>query len=202
MTADAATVAQLVGVVEDLADRLERLERGEEPGAHPALWLLSADVVTDEEADAAWAQFVTWVVNLQRRYELGVSRLPKCWPKHPAVVEELVALWLGHVDAYSQAGYAPMSWHDGFERTLTRIKSLWASECLSGEHTPSTRPSWALPDFSTEIAAGAPGPWARPSRTRSGAGSAAGIDGRPARPAPDDPQDPTNPTGEDPAWTA
>jgi hypothetical protein len=196
MTATDATVAQLVAVVEDLADRLERIERGEEAGAHPALWLLSADVVTDEDADAAWAQFLAWVVNLQRRYQLGVSRLPKCWPQHSAVVEELVALWLGHVDAYTQAGYAPMSWHDGFERTLSRIKGLWAPECLSGEHTAVNRPAWVLSDFSDTLAAGAPGPW-----TRGPAEAAAPAADR-LEAADTAAQDPTNPTGEDPPWTA
>lgn len=180
---DQGTVAQLLGVVEDLAERLERLERGEEPGAHPALWLLSDAVVSKEDADGAWAQFVSWVVRLQQRYELGTSRLPACWLQHPAVVEELVALWLGHVDAYAQAGYAPMSWHDGFERTLTRIKGMWAAECLNGSHdNPHRAKPWKIEDFSKEIAAGAPLPWAAPTRV---------VPAPTASPT----DDPTNPVG-------
>ena len=156
-----SAVDELLSVVEELAERVERLERGEEPGTHPALWLFAEDVVTKAEADGAWAQFVTWVVRLQRRYELGPGRLPACWHRHPPVVEELVALWIGHVDAYIQGGYAPMSWHDGLERSLNRIKGMWASACLSGTHenAHSTK-AWELGSFTDQIAAGAPSPWA------------------------------------------
>lgn len=46
-----------------------------------------------------WAELLDWVDWLRHRYQLG-SRVPACWYRHDAVVEELTALMAAHTAAY------------------------------------------------------------------------------------------------------
>lgn len=46
-----------------------------------------------------WAELLDWVNWLRHRYQLG-SRIPACWYRHEAVVEELTALMAAHTAAY------------------------------------------------------------------------------------------------------
>ena len=52
------------------------------------------------EAAALWDELVDWVEWLRYRYGLPHSKLPGCWPHHPAAVEELTALMAGHTASY------------------------------------------------------------------------------------------------------
>jgi len=55
-----------------------------------------------DDADTArlWAELAQWVLWLRHRYQLG-SRIPACWWRHEAVVEELTALMAAHTAAYT-----------------------------------------------------------------------------------------------------
>ncbi|MFI1919328.1 hypothetical protein [Nocardia sp. NPDC020380] len=46
-----------------------------------------------------WTELIDWVDWLRHRYQLG-SRVPACWYRHGAVVEELTALMAAHIAAY------------------------------------------------------------------------------------------------------
>lgn len=54
-----------------------------------------------DQRDAArlWAELLEWVAWLRHRYQLG-SRVPACWYRHDAVVEELTALMAAHTAAF------------------------------------------------------------------------------------------------------
>ncbi|MBF6331468.1 hypothetical protein [Nocardia transvalensis] len=47
-----------------------------------------------------WEELADWVEWLRQRYQLG-SRIPACWWRHEAVVEELTALMAAHAVAYT-----------------------------------------------------------------------------------------------------
>ncbi|WP_216895615.1 hypothetical protein [Nocardia alni] len=49
---------------------------------------------------ALWQDLADWVDWLRQRYQLG-SRIPACWWRHEAVVEELTALMAAHIAAYT-----------------------------------------------------------------------------------------------------
>lgn len=46
-----------------------------------------------------WADLLDWVDWLRHRYQLG-ARVPACWYRHEAIVEELTALMAAHTAAY------------------------------------------------------------------------------------------------------
>lgn len=52
------------------------------------------------DAARLWDELVDWVEWLRHRYGLPHSKLPGCWPHHPAAVEELTALMAGHTASY------------------------------------------------------------------------------------------------------
>ncbi|ATL67382.1 hypothetical protein CRH09_15425 [Nocardia terpenica] len=47
-----------------------------------------------------WEELADWVTWLRHRYQLG-SRIPACWWRHEAAVEELTALMAAHAAAYT-----------------------------------------------------------------------------------------------------
>lgn len=51
------------------------------------------------EAARLWEELLDWVNWLRHRYQLG-SRIPACWYRHEAIVEELTALMAAHTAAY------------------------------------------------------------------------------------------------------
>ena len=167
MSAEAAAIAAIGAQVEEHQELLERivgLLATAGGGPMPARWLVPVpdDATDDEKAAAAedardaWLLFVEWVVALQRRYQLPSSKLPKCWWRHPAAVEELAALWISHRNAYRTGEHAPVIWHDTLDRVLHRIGKVWVLDCAtSGEHqdTKGTTP-WDLTDYAEPGAAG------------------------------------------------
>ncbi|MBF6062005.1 hypothetical protein IU500_19350 [Nocardia terpenica] len=52
------------------------------------------------ETALLWDELADWVAWLRHRYQLG-SRVPGCWWRHEAVVEELTALMAAHAAAYT-----------------------------------------------------------------------------------------------------
>ena len=48
-----------------------------------------------EELRRCWADLHVWVSWFVDRYHLA-DDVPPCWPRHPALVDELIALWYYH----------------------------------------------------------------------------------------------------------
>ncbi len=85
------------------------------------------------ERHVAWSQLRAWVTWLYDRYELSVEdRLPRCWPQHPGLVEELWALkaWREEIYQASQpSGQAARYWHAELRQVIQAATSFYAAGC-------------------------------------------------------------------------
>ena len=97
---------------------------------------------TPGEQAAAWAELRAWVAWLYDRYELSVEdRLPRCWARHPGLVEELGALKTWREEIYSgpqPSGQAARYWHAELRQVLHAATSQYALGCRTG-HRGSVR---------------------------------------------------------------
>jgi hypothetical protein len=92
--------------------------------------------LTKEEAPEVWTDLGEWVDWFIRRYNLPARKIPPCWYKHGALVEELSALhtaWLVSYDSLD-AGYGPIGWHERLAVALPRLATWYNGECHNG-HT-------------------------------------------------------------------
>lgn len=122
--------------------------------------------MTPGERHAAWSQLRTWVTWLHDRYELGVEdRLPRCWPQHPGLVEELWALMAWRQEIYQAAqpsGQAARYWHTELRSVLQAATSTYAAGCRTGHRGARTTAAedatlqqrWAAADPLAGIPAG------------------------------------------------
>lgn len=93
-----------------------------------------------------WQGLVDWVIWLYDTYELGREyRLPKCWPHHPGLVQELWALKCWREALYTtnaQEGVTngrragalashACGWHNELRSLATQI-TFYAPKCLTG----------------------------------------------------------------------
>src|ERR1700678_3838134 len=70
--------------------------------AAPRRGLLEWHDMSAGERYVTWAGLRAWVTWLHDRYELATEeRLPRCWPLHPGLVEELQALRAWREEIYS-----------------------------------------------------------------------------------------------------
>jgi hypothetical protein len=85
---------------------------------------------------AAWAGLRAWVAWLHDRYELSTEdRLPRCWPRHPGLVEELWALRAWREEIYTTGPPSAQSaryWHAELRQVLTAARTLYAAGCRTG----------------------------------------------------------------------
>lgn len=85
---------------------------------------------------AAWAGLRAWVTWLHDRYELSADdRLPRCWPDHPGLVEELYALKAWREEIYTAAqpsGQAARYWHSELRQVLHAATTVYAAGCRTG----------------------------------------------------------------------
>jgi hypothetical protein len=92
--------------------------------------------MTPGEQIATWGTLRAWVTWLHDRYELSVEdRLPRCWPRHPGLVEELYALMVWRAEIYSsshQSGQAARYWHAELRQVLHAATTLYAAGCRTG----------------------------------------------------------------------
>jgi hypothetical protein len=99
--------------------------------------------LTDGQREAAWTQLRAWVTWLHDRYELGTEeRLPRCWPDHPGLVEELWALKTWREEIYQphqSAGQAARYWHAELRQVIQAATSWYAAGCRTGHRRPATR---------------------------------------------------------------
>ena len=97
------------------------------------------DLLDDEERlerSRELHSFVNWLV---ARYRLH-RRIPPCWWRHGASVEELSALfiaWRGVMEA-SDRPDSWLSWHHHLGLLLERCAQLWSTGCTPDQHTDPT----------------------------------------------------------------
>lgn len=99
---------------------------------HP--WNLEAlDGAAREERLGVLDDWAGWLVE---RY--GLQRvIPRCWRRHPAMVEELNALELAWAAAYEGEEVdpeAPLRWHEDLAKTKERLAEWDRAGCAAGEH--------------------------------------------------------------------
>lgn len=90
----------------------------------------------DEDAPQVWTDLHSWVVWFTHRYNIASRKIPPCWFKHGALVEELSALhtaWLVSYDGLD-AGYGPIGWHERLAVAIPRLATWYNGECHNG-HT-------------------------------------------------------------------
>lgn len=103
------------------------------------------NLLTAEEAQAAWIELDAWVDWLRRTYGLPAAIIPPAWHRHPELVWELSALhlhWLGAYDP-EQHGSAPIGWHRDFADARERLRD-WVATCGTrlGRDRPTRQTIW------------------------------------------------------------
>lgn len=96
----------------------------EPPG--PINW----NLLTADDAEAAWLELNQWVNWLRTTYGLPSSVVPPMWHRHPELHWELSALhthWLCAFDP-QQNGSAPIGWHRDFADARQRLRD-WVAAC-------------------------------------------------------------------------
>ena len=96
----------------------------EPPG--PINW----NLLTADDAEAAWLELNQWVNWLRTTYGLPSSVVPPMWHRHPELHWELSALhthWLCAFDP-QQNGSAPIGWHRDFADARQRLRD-WIAAC-------------------------------------------------------------------------
>jgi hypothetical protein len=103
--------------------------------AFPICWATH----TPEEQQVLLEELDVWVTWLTEHYHLDRRHIPECWTQHWELVEELSALRLAWDGAYATSARsdAPLTWHDHFHLTRTRLTE-WVARtgCRPGEHRP------------------------------------------------------------------
>jgi hypothetical protein len=157
----------------------------------------------DDECRAAWRDLVDWVTWLHDRYELSVEeRLPRCWARHPGLIEELHALKVWRQEIYRQtddsdgsgdppamAGQAARYWHAELRQVLHAATTQYAAGCRAGHRdaTPASagaRDDWLNRDPLTGVPAHLRTTLVAGRDCPSGSGTAPGQ-GAPSPGAPD-----------------
>lgn len=110
--------------------------------ASPVSRLAEWHQMTMGERHVAWSQLRAWVTWLHDRYELGVEdRLPRCWPQHPGLIEELWALMAWRQEIYQAAqpsGQAARYWHTELRNVLQAATTVYAAGCRTGHRGART----------------------------------------------------------------
>jgi hypothetical protein len=96
----------------------------------------SWQAMSPARAAEAWTALIEWVDELVERYALDET-IPACWYAHGAMVEELHALHLAWLGAYTGRSGQPTDrayWHELFARCLARIREWNRHGCAAGAH--------------------------------------------------------------------
>lgn len=109
---------------------------GEEAGVVRGKGLVEWHDLTPGEQAAEWAGLRAWVTWLHDRYELATEeRLPRCWARHPGLVEELRALRAWRAEVYGggqPSGQAARYWHAELRQLLAAATGMYAAGCRTG----------------------------------------------------------------------
>ena len=96
----------------------------------------SWQAMSPARAADAWGALIEWVDTLVDRYALDEA-IPVCWFSHGAMVEELHALHLAWLGAYTGRAGQPSDrayWHELLARTLARLREWNRHGCAAGTH--------------------------------------------------------------------
>jgi len=99
----------------------------------PVVWR----VLSKDEQEHQLALLIDWVNWLVERYRLDQRTIPRCWPEHGELIEELAALHLAWQGAYARlaVGDGPLRWHEHFALARSRLAECVArSGCRASEH--------------------------------------------------------------------
>jgi hypothetical protein len=106
-----------------------------DPGEGISSWLAAP-------RPAALAELVVWIGQVLIHYPGTADALSTCWPYHPWIVEELLALHAAWIDAYEgdrPSGTKAVDWHDRHHPgALTRIATE-LRDCSIDAHRPGGR---------------------------------------------------------------
>ncbi|GII22572.1 hypothetical protein [Planosporangium mesophilum] len=131
-----AAVAELAAGYDDLRGRVDSQQPGRRQPATVPVPLRWQDL-DRVQASNTWVWLINWVGWVVARYQLA-EELPRCWPKHPPLVEELTALCAAWYAAYGDdaSADAPLLWHERLARARIRLHD-WddATRCRNGTHS-------------------------------------------------------------------
>ena len=133
---------------DDLTELLDSLPEGWEQESRERLsGMLGVTIVNwrtldDDTAPEIWDRLADWVDWFTDRYQIPQRRIPACWYRHPALVEELSALHTAWTVSYDtvDAGYGPIGWHERLAAALPRLATWYNGECHDGHTRPHTIP--------------------------------------------------------------
>jgi hypothetical protein len=123
--------------------------------------------MSPEDRQRHWGDLVDWVIWLYDTYELGREyRLPKCWPEHPGLVQELWSLKCWREALYTvkaaegvtngrRAGSLALhtrGWHNELRSLAAQIK-FYAPKCLTGHKRTTLAEDYPEDDLRTKWAA-------------------------------------------------
>lgn len=91
----------------------------------------------DDQTDSWWHDLACWADWMIVTFRVA-NRFPPCWAAHPALVEELMALWL-HWQAVWLPGVdptGPSEFLRELDWSLSRVERLWRTPCSTDQHRP------------------------------------------------------------------
>lgn len=122
-------------LVATLAEGWENRASRQSPGML-GIRVINWRTLEDEDAPQVWTDLRDWVIWFTHRYNIASRKIPPCWFKHGALVEELSGLhtaWLVSYDSLD-AGYGPIGWHERLAVAIPRLATWYNGECHNG-HT-------------------------------------------------------------------
>lgn len=104
-----------------------------------------------DAVDTWWLDVMTWGDWMVATFHVERS-LPECWPRHAALVEEMLALWLNWQSVWLPCtdAAAPIGFLRELDWAIGRIERLWKTPCTAGNHkniVPITIPSTGEPEL-------------------------------------------------------
>lgn len=111
--------------------------------------------VSAAEARGLWIRLREWVDWVNGRYfSTSWESIRPCWFRHPAVVEELTALWAAWEAAYRAPddggeGFsdAALWWHEKLHTVVLRLWDKQFAECKAGHQEPDVYERTTDPSF-------------------------------------------------------
>lgn len=95
----------------------------------------------EEGGPKLWGEFCTWAEWYLRRFEIGEGTAPRCWRRHPVIVEELSALWTSFKCSYAEitTGSTPLVFLYQASLAANRMKaSMSIYHCTRDHHAGPT----------------------------------------------------------------
>ena len=108
-------------------------------GGEMAISIRRPELLDDHELDAWWHDLKTWTTWAVHTFRLSRT-FPPCWPEHPQLVEELMALWLLWQQVWLPAedAFAPAQFLHHLDAAISRCERVWKLPCDPKEHKPPT----------------------------------------------------------------